>query len=308
MQYNFDAVPQELKARPAWLMWRREEREPGKPTKVPYTAWDTAGSSTNPRTWCKFERAVSAYKRGGFDGIGIALTPASGYVGIDLDHCITAEGVMLPWAQEIIECLNSYTEISPSGQGVRIFCRGILPPKDRKKGNVEMYDGGRWLTITGRHIASTPRTIEERSEQIAAMHEKYLARPEMLASGPGQSYLTDQQVLERALKASNGAKFGRLYSGDAGDYHSRSEAHLALCGALAFWCGGDVTQIDRLFRQSGMYSEPGQAERWNERHSGDGRTYGEMTIARACNRNDFFKPWEPINRAPGGSRRRPSAA
>ena len=54
------------------------------------------------------------------------------------------------WAWEIIRLINSYTEISPSGTGIRIFCYGKLPPGRRKNGNVEMYDESspKYLTIT----------------------------------------------------------------------------------------------------------------------------------------------------------------
>jgi hypothetical protein len=45
---------------------------------------------------------------------------------------------------------------------------------------------------------------------------------------------------------------------------------------LAFYCGSDPTRIDRLFRQSGLYRE-----KWDKKHFGDGRTYGQATIEKA---------------------------
>jgi len=80
------------------------------------------------------------------------------------------------WALEIIRAINSYTEISPSGAGVRIFCYGKLPPGRRKNGNVEMYDESspKYLTITGHHVPGTPRTLERRQTEIEGVHAEHL--------------------------------------------------------------------------------------------------------------------------------------
>ena len=51
---------------------------------------------------------------------------------------------------EIIAALDTYTEISPSGTGVKMIMRGTLPPKHRRIGDIEMYCAGRFFTITGR--------------------------------------------------------------------------------------------------------------------------------------------------------------
>jgi primase-polymerase (primpol)-like protein len=48
--------------------------------------------------------------------------------------------------------IDSYTEVSPSGAGLRIWTPGVLPPGGRRKGYVEMYDGGRYLTVTGHRV------------------------------------------------------------------------------------------------------------------------------------------------------------
>jgi putative DNA primase/helicase len=95
--------------------------------------------------------------------------------------------------------------------------------------------------------------------------------------------LSDNELLKRARKARDGAKFMALY--DAGDYAgfpSRSEAHLSLCSLLAFWTGRDATRIDHLFRQSALYDE-----RW------DRLDYCERTIAAAIeNCDNVYQPAE----------------
>ncbi len=58
---------------------------------------------------------------------------------------------------------------------------------------------------------------------------------------------------------------------------------MALCLHLAFWTGGDVTWMDDLFRQSGL-----MREKWDEVHTADGRTYGELTLGKAVAMVDEF--------------------
>ncbi len=113
------------------------------------------------------------------------------------------------------------------------------------------------------------------------------ARPANLSSC-GAS-LDDAELVRRATAAANGAKFARLWEGDTNGYatsgnEGRSEADLALCSLLAFWCGPDEDRIDALFRRSGL-----MRPKWDERHYGNGRTYGQGTISKVLSsRSEFF--------------------
>lgn len=112
---------------------------------------DANASSTDPTTWCSFEDAVDAYESGCGDGIGFVIAQDDPYTGIDLDNVRDKDtGVVTPAAQDIIDNIDSYTEVSPSGTGVHVFVRGALPGKRRRKGHVEMYDHARFLCMTGR--------------------------------------------------------------------------------------------------------------------------------------------------------------
>jgi len=72
-------------------------------------------------------------------------------VGVDLDDCLDAEGNLRPWACGIVERFgDSYQEISPSGEGLKIWIRGSLPAnlpgvKVVGGGQVELYDHSRYL-------------------------------------------------------------------------------------------------------------------------------------------------------------------
>jgi RecA-family ATPase len=248
-----------------WLVWLSEERD-GKPTKIPYSPLTGhRASSTTPETWAGYEEAVRACKEHGHGGIGFVFTHEDDFCGVDLDGCLDpVSGEIEPWAQEVIEDLDSYTEISPSGTGVHILLRGELPSGRNRKGRFEAYDWGRYFTVTGKHLPGTPRSIESRQEELEDVVRRVFGSEEAPASANGHTEpctgsvaadngLSDTEVVEKASASRNGRKVRRLWSGDTSDYGSPSEADLALCGMLAFWTGGDATRVDALFRQSGLY-------------------------------------------------------
>src|SRR5690606_3258575 len=115
--------------RDQWVCWRYVTRN-GKPTKKPFNArTGAAADSTNPETWSAFEEAVGTYERDKhFAGIGYVFSKDDPYCGVDLDKCLDAEtGEIKPWGLEFIELLASYTEISPSGTGVKAIVEATKP-------------------------------------------------------------------------------------------------------------------------------------------------------------------------------------
>src|SRR4028118_755336 len=158
-----------------WLCWRSEKRE-GKPTKIPYSPLTgQRASSTASETWAGYQEAVKACKEQGYDGIGFVFTSEDDLCGVDLDDCLDPDtGEIEDWAQEIIEELDSYTEVSPSGTGVHVLVRGTLPAGRNRKGRFEAYDRGRYFTVTGRHLAGTPTSIEARQEQLEGVTRRVL--------------------------------------------------------------------------------------------------------------------------------------
>lgn len=289
------AIPRVLRDREAWVVWKYEPSpsNPDNLTKVPYSVRGGNAASDNPSTWATFKEALEYHLDNDWtDGVGVVVSDADDFVGVDLDHCLDAEtGTVEPWAQAIVDTIDSYTEITPSGEGLRIFARGSLPAKGRKRGNFEIYENGRYLTVTGRHLEGTPLTVEMRELEIRRVHKDIWPDPirEAPAVRPPSrpSNLSDADLIEKACAATNGAKFSQLWNGRFTDYPSQSEADLALCNMLAFWTGGDAARVDSLFRQSGLY----RPEKWNERHHSDGRTYGQGTVDEAVsNATEFYTP------------------
>ena len=279
MQVQFEKIPPFLKSYAQFCNWKYEQRD-GNQTKVPYIPGTTRRASvSDPATFAAFDAAASATD---YDGIGIRVSGR--IVGIDLDHCVE-DGNLLPWAQPIVDRFkDTYIEISPSGTGLRIFC--LLPDDFSydtqtyyiKHGDIEIYipsHTNRFLTVTGN--ALTEADVVETAEALVWLLDTYMRRPTPPTPSvavPGTSYLSDDSVITKASEAKNGEKFRRLWSGDITGYPSHSEADAALASMLAFWCGGDAGQIDRLFRQSGL-----MREKWDELRGAD--TYGNLTIAKA---------------------------
>ena len=140
------------------MLWRAEQRGPGKPTKVPYQvrAPRSKASSTDPSTWASFEDAVDAYSTLSVDGIGVVLT--AGLTCIDLDRVINASGRLDTRAETIVERCDSWTEVSPSGTGLHVFVRGAV--SEALKGEqIEVYSTARYIAITGHRWPGTPNVV-----------------------------------------------------------------------------------------------------------------------------------------------------
>ena len=141
------------------------------------------GSSTNPEHWYSFEEVHEAQRSEKVDGIGFILGEADGgvhFAGIDLDDCRNpSNGELTELAQDVIDTMDTYTEVSPSGTGVKVFCIGGLPNgigTKNKDGTVEIYSRGRYFTVTGQHIEGTPRRVEQRQERLESIHDKLIGR------------------------------------------------------------------------------------------------------------------------------------
>ena len=250
--------PQELTPYSQWVSFRFGPRKGnGKPAKLPLNPrTGTLAAVNDPATWATFPDAVRASQNGGCAGIGFVFAASDPFVGIDLDGCRDPHtGALMPWAAAIVQRLHSYTELSPSGTGIHILVRGTLLPGRRRCGDFEMYDTGRFFTVTGERLDGTPGTIEERTTEVHALYtEIFGTQVPHAGAGEGVPHgsgaperarpLTDEEVLRKASSASNGQKFQRLFSGDWSGYQSQSEADLALCGMLAYW-GAAPSQVDR---------------------------------------------------------------
>jgi putative DNA primase/helicase len=164
------SIPRELIERPQWIVWKYALRD-GDWTKVPYCPENPCrGAKANDSsTWATFDDAWAVYLAGGFDGIGYEFSADDPYFGADVDHCLEG-GLVLEWAVPIVESLQqSYGEISPSGRGIKFIARGKLPGDTGahrvnmgpdKTGGLELYERGRYFTITGNVFGDSSQIVE----------------------------------------------------------------------------------------------------------------------------------------------------
>ena len=253
-------IPEALKALNNWTVWKLEPSN-GRLTKIPYTRTGHKASSTNRNTWNAFS-VMAEYldtKRNLYSGLGFMVS--DGIVFVDIDHCIAIDGSIDERGKDVLSAFpESYAEISQSGQGIHILTRGRIPKcfNNRKYG-IEMYDSSRFCAFTGNAIQALEPTEEQ--DGIDYVFNKYCTRTGKSISTyseplpTGTSTYSDRWILNHAMdiKGQHGRNFRTLFSGDISAYESASEADSALCTLLAFWCDRDQEQMDRLFRQSGLY-------------------------------------------------------
>ena len=276
MKLKVENIPAELHHLKQWVCWKKGTDDKGRVTKIPINPHNGRNAmSNNPDTWSDMMDAVVAASHYDLAGVGFMLT--NGYFGIDLDD------VSETMRNEFIEQMQSYTEISQSGNGIHIIARGNLPEGPRRKNGVEMYEENRFFVMTGDIIGNYQ--ITDGTDNVVPLFNKYLlgkADKQIVVPETAQVNepvkLTDNDVLKKAQNAKNGTQFKLLFDGEweTLNYGSQSEADMALCNLLAFWTGRDIEQMDRLFRMSGLYRD-----KWDRKQSGT--TYGRITLQNAAN-------------------------
>ncbi len=315
-----DGIPTELRTatdhhpKGQWVCWRWERRD-GKWTKVPVNPDTRENAKPNdPKTWGDFGQALTRCQREAdrYAGLGFVFSPADPFCGVDLDDARDpTTGDISPWAVELLDALGGYAEVSPSGTGVKAVVRAVKPPgrcQGQYQGHkVEIYDRGRFFALTGHALPDSPAEVPERQEALEALCRRVFperakdgangrAKANGEPHGNGQTgfkgeahgkrsevwekpydQLTDDDILTLASEAKNRRKFAALWQGDtSGHQGDDSRADAALCAILAYWCRKGAKRIDALFRRSGL-----MRPKWDEVHSGEGLTYGEMTVGFA---------------------------
>ncbi len=299
MSCNPDGIPDELKMLQQWVGWRLTQRaDTFKPTKVPINAKTLSkASSTDPRTWGSFARAIAAYNRGQVDGVGFVFTREDPYIGVDLDGVISKNGELDDNARKIIEELGSYAEISPSGNGMHIIMRGQLDidTSGKHPAGIGVFQHSRYFTMTGNLIDPACDTILDNAPALKTLWKRSFPdkpEPPKHAAAPGASDpIDDEDVLNLALSSTVSAKFRALWDGDTSAHGGdNSAADLALMNFLRFWTRGDAIRMERLFSRSVL----GQREKWKR------TDYREKTINRALDSADYYTPPGKFRVMPGG--------
>ena len=178
MPIRVDNIPEELRKVNQWVGWRDLKVKEGL-SKIPINPYTFKFAKVNDSTtWGNFLVALDGVIRKKVDGIGFVFSDLDPYIGVDLDDCFTKNGRMRPDANRIVNVLNSYTELSPSKQGLHIIVKAPgkeskqhLPPM--KKKGFEIYPRKRFFTVTSLILPGSEPKIAERYIEISRYLEDY---------------------------------------------------------------------------------------------------------------------------------------
>ena len=297
-----------------WVAWELRpnpdnEAKPKKPKKMPinpHTGYEAKVNDAS--TWGTISNANDRLTRilnrqdENILGCGIGFMfgvpgKPSGIAGIDLDYCFNEDGTLKDYAIEIVRLMDSYTEYSPSKKGLHILFTltkslheldaSFNTGKKNTALGIEIYDSGRYFTVTGNVYGGQIKPLNDRTEQARQVIAKYFTKQAQAKKQEPQVQISysrpdesDAELWEKMFNSQNGYKIRRLYDGDISDYNNDdSSADIALCMHLAYWTNRDYARIDRMFRQTGLYRE-----KWER------ADYRELTISKAIARTNEYIP------------------
>ena len=264
-----ETIPVELKRYPQWVCWRYVDRGPDrKPDKRPINPHNLHNAGVSwPNTWSNFEHTYMVYLMYrtqmapvGIAGIGFVLTADDPFVGLDLDACLD-QGQLLSWAQPLIEQVPSYTEVSPSGTGLRVLVTSPDFQQNGRRDDLEIYSHDRFLTLTGNHLAGTPDDIRScTAVQLTALIPEGVhgptVQPTLPAEAPSHN-VGDAELWGRIFAYDRfGDQHRRRFLGDTsldGGDHSLTVIRLLNC--LARWTRGDATKMRTMMNMSPLANE-----------------------------------------------------
>jgi len=258
---NWDNIPNELKILPQWVCWGVDPNNP----KMPHNPNNmTPAKASDPATWGSFELAIQRVADGKAQGIGFQFN-SNGIVGVDLDHCIApVTGEVKAWAKDIVQTLDSYTEVSMSGTGFHILVNGKKSgtrcKKELNKNTkeaVEIYENGRYFIMTGSLYNEKP--IAERNGELKAVYDSVFSVQESAQDTSevhpipqSKDYL--QVGLERDEKL-NAYWHGQRPSQD------ESSNDMGFMNKLAYWCNKDKEAMIKAFLSSPYAEQKDEAQK-----------------------------------------------
>ena len=245
-------IPNEMKFYKQWLVWKYIFHDDqgellAKPTKIPFNArTGSKASVTDPTTWSTFNKAAEVAHN--YSGIGFVLTNDDPYCFIDLDDT-KGDASALQDQVDIFTAFDSFSERSPGGSGLHIIIKGSLPI-GRRRNFVEIYSNERYMTMTGDVFNDKP--IKEHQELLNELFQSMGGNKNntVVYEGSDVEIISDKELIERALKASNGDKFDLLLRGEwQSMFQSQSEADIAFVNIIAFYTDSKV-QVQRIWATS----------------------------------------------------------
>lgn len=284
---GYEQIPEELQILNQWCNWRKvdqgPDQKPDKPPISPHTL-EKADVVNTPSNRSSFDHVVSNVNHNPDKaaGIGLVLTTDDPYTFIDLDRTDDPQTIELQ--NQIYTVMNSYSEWSPSGNGMHIIVKAQLINPRKRKG-IEIYNRNRYMTMTGNVYNNQP--IMERQQEIYELFQvlSRYKKDDVIHVIDGPEREDDQTIINRASEAYNGELFKFLWYGnyDRERFPSQSEADFALIDIIAFYTD-NIPQIERIFHYSVL----------GKRKKAYRRDYLERMIHRAFDRKLELVPIEII--------------
>jgi putative DNA primase/helicase len=257
---TFERVPQELKEIDQWVNYRLENDR-----KVPVNPKTLGNAGVGwPNTWAPFEKALENFRPGEI-GLGFVLTEADPFVCTDLDDCIDDKGQLSLAARAVLDTLQGYVELSPSGQGLHVWVKSDDKVSNWKTKGIEVYSSARWMTVTGRANPKVASDIPERTEELQKILASYFGRDDSPKFVRAEAPVDDTVLWEKLFNAKRGDFFKSLYAGDISVCQSdHSRAVIMLANQLAIMTDGDAERMKRLLLQTGLVDDKWFTKRGTE--------------------------------------------
>jgi len=255
-----------------WVLWRSEDIGKKKRKKIPYTQNNRYASVTEPGDWLPYAEVNNAHQEyESYDGIGVVLNDT--ILGVDIDNCLVDGCITDPEVEAFVESNATYTEISPSGNGLHMLFKLTAPMYETGKRNetYEIYSTGRYLTFTG-NLYNTNAV-----QEINPTEAKTLLKPIGYPWNPvtkaaeqvvfGSSTNLDLEIVKQKMFGSlNGTELQVLYDGDTSQYNNdTSVADAAFVKHLAHWTDNNAEAIETLWLESGLGQRDKTQQRANYR-------------------------------------------
>lgn len=229
--------------------------------------------------------AINDTKNRTCSGIGFVFTKGDSFIGIDCDGCLE-DGKLNPFVQNLVEHCDSYTEESISGTGIHIIIKGRLPEEFRNKRSMthqgfkalEVYDHGRYFTMTGKILGSKKPV---REVDLSKFQYGGQPSPKSKKKAPVKKETLNVANIDWYLKkltdSLSGQKFtGYYYRKDLSSVDGdHSQGDFELTRLIAGELGFQPKLIDAIFRSSAL-----MRPKWDTIHSTENKTYGQMTIEK----------------------------
>jgi len=164
-----------------WICWAFDSRNDFIPLNIdnynPRTNRYESTNYKNKSIRLDYETAKQkAETDDAIDGIGFVVVDTN-ISYIDIDECIKPfSGEINSEIRDLIAEIDSYVEISISGSGLHVYCRGDTPSygwtPTSINHDISVFDGS-WAVVTEDHVAGYPASVQAKPAKLKEICDEY---------------------------------------------------------------------------------------------------------------------------------------